>query len=218
MLWHAEAGAGRPGFRGEGQGGQCPGAGALGGAGLGYRRAGAFLRADVQAGTAADVSGGRAGAGSRAGPSSIPSITCYLRHKADKLRTDFAKPLGQVSYHVPCHLRVQNIGLKTRDVLALIPDTTVEAIERCSGHDGTYGVKTEFRAASVKIAMPVVEQLKAGGAGSLLQRLSDGRRTGRRACRPRGPSASDPAAAPGLRHLSPASGHEQADRRRSVSP
>ncbi len=84
----------------------------------------------------------------------------YLRHKADKLRTDFAKPLGRVSYHVPCHLRVQNIGLKTRDVLSLIPGTTVEAIERCSGHDGTYGVKTEFRAASVKIAMPVVDQLK----------------------------------------------------------
>jgi Fe-S oxidoreductase len=84
----------------------------------------------------------------------------YLRHQADKLRTDFAKPLGRVAYHVPCHLRVQNIGLKTRDVLSLVPETTVEAIERCSGHDGTYGVKTEFRAASVKIAMPVVEQLK----------------------------------------------------------
>ncbi len=85
----------------------------------------------------------------------------YLRHKAEKLRTDFAKPLGRISYHVPCHLRVQSIGLKTRDVLSLIPGTTVEAIERCSGHDGTYGVKTEFRAASVKIAMPVVDQLKA---------------------------------------------------------
>jgi Fe-S oxidoreductase len=88
----------------------------------------------------------------------------YLRHKAGKLRTDFAAPLGRVAYHVPCHLRVQNIGLKTRDVLSLIPGTTVEAIERCSGHDGTYGVKTEFRAASVKIAMPVVEQLQAAAA------------------------------------------------------
>ena len=59
-----------------------------------------------------------------------------------------------MSYHVPCHLRVQNIGLKTRDVLQLVPGTTVEPIERCSGHDGTYGVKVEFRAASVKIATP----------------------------------------------------------------
>ena len=49
------------------------------------------------------------------------------------MRTDFKAPLGKVSYHVPCHLRVQNIGLKTRDVLKLVPDTTVEVIERCSG-------------------------------------------------------------------------------------
>ena len=61
-----------------------------------------------------------------------------LRHKAGLLRTDFKASLGKISYHVPCHLRVQNIGLKTRDVLRLVPDTTVEVIERCSGHNGTY--------------------------------------------------------------------------------
>ncbi|MBN8279301.1 MAG: Fe-S oxidoreductase [Gammaproteobacteria bacterium] len=88
----------------------------------------------------------------------------HLRHKAGKLRTDFTKPLGKVAYHVPCHLRVQNIGLKTRDVLQLVPGTTVEPIERCSGHDGTYGVKVEFRAASVKIGTPVAEQVAASGA------------------------------------------------------
>ena len=69
----------------------------------------------------------------------------WLRHKAGLLRTDFAVSLGRVAYHVPCHLRVQNIGLKTRDVLKLVPDTTLEVIERCSGHDGTYAVKQEFR-------------------------------------------------------------------------
>ena len=47
------------------------------------------------------------------------------------LKTDFKQSLGKVSYHVPCHLRVQNIGLKTRDVLKLVPDTTVDVIERC---------------------------------------------------------------------------------------
>lgn len=87
-----------------------------------------------------------------------------LRHKAGKLRTDFAGPLGKVSYQVPCHLRVQNIGLKTRDILQLVPDTTVEAIERCSGHDGTYAVKKEFHDISVKIARPVVNRVKGAGA------------------------------------------------------
>jgi Fe-S oxidoreductase len=79
-----------------------------------------------------------------------------LRHKADKLRTDFDRSLGKVSYQVPCHLRVQNIGLKTREVLQLVPNTEVEAIERCSGHDGTYAVKKETHDISRKIARPVV--------------------------------------------------------------
>jgi Fe-S oxidoreductase len=86
------------------------------------------------------------------------------RHRAGLLRTDFKRSLGKVSYHVPCHLRVQNIGLKTRDVLRLVPDTTVEAIERCSGHNGTYGVKKEFRAASMKIGRPVIQRVQSAAA------------------------------------------------------
>jgi Fe-S oxidoreductase len=83
-----------------------------------------------------------------------------LRHKAGLLRTDFAKQLGRVSYHVPCHLRVQNLGLKTRDVLKLVPGTEIEAIERCSGHDGTYGVKREYRETSMKIGKPVFSKVQ----------------------------------------------------------
>ena len=86
------------------------------------------------------------------------------RHKAGLLRTDFARPLGKIAYHVACHLRVQNIGLKTRDVLQLIPGTTVEPIERCSGHNGTYGVKREFRDISMKIGKPVVQRVQASAA------------------------------------------------------
>jgi len=87
-----------------------------------------------------------------------------LRHKAGLLRTDFVGTLGTVSYHVPCHLRVQNIGLKTRDVLRLVPGTTVDVIERCSGHNGTYAVKREFRAASMRIAKPVISRVAGAAA------------------------------------------------------
>jgi glycerol-3-phosphate dehydrogenase subunit C len=82
-----------------------------------------------------------------------------LRRKDGLLRTDFTNPLGRVSYHVPCHLRVQNIGLKTRDLLASIPGTTVTTVERCSGHDGTWGVKTEYYDQSMKIGRPVFRQM-----------------------------------------------------------
>ena len=87
-----------------------------------------------------------------------------LRHKAGLLKTDFKVGLGKISYHVPCHLRVQNIGLKTRDVLALVPGTSFEVIERCSGHNGTYAVKSEFRAASMKIGRPVFQRVESGEA------------------------------------------------------
>lgn len=82
-----------------------------------------------------------------------------LRHKEGKLKTDFKQGLGKVAYHAACHQRVQNIGPKTKEVLGLIPDTEVDVIERCSGHDGTYAVKREFHAAAMKIVKPVVNRV-----------------------------------------------------------
>lgn len=83
-----------------------------------------------------------------------------LRHKEGLLKTDFNQPLGNIAYHVACHQRVQNIGMKTRDMLSLIPNTKVTAIERCSGHDGTYAVKKEYHDISMKIVKPVVSRVK----------------------------------------------------------
>ena len=83
-----------------------------------------------------------------------------LRHKHGLLKTDFSHSLGDISYHVACHLRVQNIGMKTRELLQLVPDTKVDAIERCSGHDGTYAVKKEFHEISMKIGKPVVNRVQ----------------------------------------------------------
>ncbi len=87
-----------------------------------------------------------------------------LRHREGRLRTDFARSLGRVAYHVACHLRVQNIGLKTRQLLELIPDTEVQPIERCSGHNGIYALKREAREAAVKIRRPVVRRVAEAGA------------------------------------------------------
>jgi len=83
----------------------------------------------------------------------------WQRHQAGFLKQDFKHPLGKVAWHAPCHQRVQNIGPKTRDVLALVPGTEVTAIERCSGHDGTYGVKTATYPLARKIAKPVENRI-----------------------------------------------------------
>ncbi len=81
-------------------------------------------------------------------------------HKEGKLNTEFKNKLGNVSYHVACHQRVQNIGPKTKQILELIEATEVKNIERCSGHDGTYGVKSETLKFANKIAVPIVRQIK----------------------------------------------------------
>jgi Fe-S oxidoreductase len=82
-----------------------------------------------------------------------------LRDKDGLLKKDFQRPLGKVSYHIPCHSRVQNVGQKTREVLEWVPETTVNTVERCAGHDGTYGVKKEFFAFSMKIGKPVFKRM-----------------------------------------------------------
>jgi Fe-S oxidoreductase len=80
------------------------------------------------------------------------------RHKDGLLKTDFTTAIGKVSYHVPCHGRVQKIGRKTEEMFRLIGskvELTLNTVERCSGHAGTYGVKTPTHPVAMKIGKPV---------------------------------------------------------------
>ena len=86
-----------------------------------------------------------------------------LRAKEGLLKTDFKQQLGKVSYHIPCHSRVQNMGQKTREALEMVPGTKVTTVERCAGHDGTWGVKREYFANSMKIGGPVFRQMAEPG-------------------------------------------------------
>jgi Fe-S oxidoreductase len=90
-----------------------------------------------------------------------------LRRKEGLLKTDFKQGLGRVSYHIPCHSRVQNMGQKTREMLEAVPGTELKTVERCAGHDGTWGVKEEYFENSMKIGRPVFRQMAeaADGAG-----------------------------------------------------
>jgi len=87
------------------------------------------------------------------------------RKKDGLLKTDFRQPLGRVSYHIPCHSRVQNMGQKTREMLESIPGTQVTTVERCAGHDGTWGVKAEYFDNSMKIGRPVFRQMTQAPEG-----------------------------------------------------
>jgi Fe-S oxidoreductase len=82
-----------------------------------------------------------------------------MRARDGLLKKDFKAKLGKVSYHVPCHSRVQNMGQKTREVLEMVPGTELTTVERCAGHDGTWGVKREYFDNSMKIGRPVFRQM-----------------------------------------------------------
>jgi glycerol-3-phosphate dehydrogenase subunit C len=68
-----------------------------------------------------------------------------------------------VTYHVPCHLRAQNIGTRSADVLRAIPGTSVNVVERCSAVDGTWGFKTQYFDLSMKVAEPLFAAVRTAG-------------------------------------------------------
>ena len=81
------------------------------------------------------------------------------RKRDGLLKVEFSVPLGNVSYQIPCHGRVQNIGKKTEEMLKMIPETTINTIERCSGHAGTFGVKKATHEVAMKIGKPVFKAM-----------------------------------------------------------
>jgi glycerol-3-phosphate dehydrogenase subunit C len=88
------------------------------------------------------------------------------RKRDGLLKTEFPTALGNISYQIPCHGRVQNIGKKTEEMLKMVPGTTVNTIERCSGHAGTFGVKKAFHQQAMKIGKPVVKAMATMKDGS----------------------------------------------------
>ena len=66
-------------------------------------------------------------------------------HKSEntELDTEFGGEVpDSTTYHAPCHLRAQNIGLKSRDLMKLT-GTKITLVAECSGIDGTWGLRAE---------------------------------------------------------------------------
>jgi Fe-S oxidoreductase len=87
-------------------------------------------------------------------------------HKAEDtaLDIDFGGTVPEsVTYHAPCHLRAQNIGLKSRDLVKLT-GARIRVVAECSGIDGTWGYRKENYDASRRVARKMAGAIdKAGG-------------------------------------------------------
>jgi len=84
----------------------------------------------------------------------------YDLARAKTLKRDFPVRIGKVAYHAPCHLRAQNLGFRSRDVLRLVAEEVV-LIAACSGVDGTWGMQARFHEASLKVAATLLAEVEA---------------------------------------------------------
>jgi glycerol-3-phosphate dehydrogenase subunit C len=92
-------------------------------------------------------------------------------HKGDgtELDKEFTGDVPEsTTYHAPCHLRAQNIGMKSRDLLKLT-GTKLTLVAECSGIDGTWGLREEnyeiSRGVAKKMAKAILKADSASIAG-----------------------------------------------------
>ncbi len=80
--------------------------------------------------------------------------------KMEKFSRDFKSSPGEVALHVPCHLRAQNIGYRSRDIMRLIPGSSIKLVEECSGHNGSWAMKEEYFALSLEAGKRAFDEIK----------------------------------------------------------
>lgn len=91
-------------------------------------------------------------------------------HKAEgtELDTEFAGTVPEtISYHIPCHLKAQNIGLRSRDLMKLT-GAKIKLIDQCSGIDGMWGLKAGNEEYSVPLAVKLGEKVTAAGSEAVV--------------------------------------------------
>ena len=66
---------------------------------------------------------------------------------------------GGITVHNACHARAQNMGIKARDMLKLIPNVKLDVVEKCAGHGGTFGVMKETHNLAIKVGRPAARQI-----------------------------------------------------------
>jgi len=80
--------------------------------------------------------------------------------KDNKFNRDFKSTPGKVAYHIPCHLRAQNIGYRSRDMMKTIGQTSFVLIDECCGHNGTWAMKKEHFQDSLRIGSKAFDKIK----------------------------------------------------------
>jgi Fe-S oxidoreductase len=107
---------------------------------------------------------------------------------AKELDREFKRKLGRVAYHLPCHLKAQNIGFRSKQILGLVADDVV-MVDACSGVDGTWGMKKKNYEQSLAVCGNLMDAIEAAAPDHVatdcpLAALRIKERTGREAVHP----------------------------------
>ncbi len=89
-------------------------------------------------------------------------------HKKYDISKNIESMPSEIAVHIACHARSQNMGKKGADILSIIPNANVKAVERCSGHGGSWGVMQENFPIAKKIGRPAVKQLQQDGKTNMV--------------------------------------------------
>jgi glycerol-3-phosphate dehydrogenase subunit C len=88
----------------------------------------------------------------------------FRRKQQGAFNRDFESTPGKVAYHIPCHLKAQNIGFRSRDMMKLIPGASIRMVEQCTAHDGTWAMKKEFFPLSMLYGKKAFDEMKEANA------------------------------------------------------
>jgi len=84
----------------------------------------------------------------------------FTLRKAGELAEDYTTEVGEIGYHLPCHLKIQKIGFRSRDMLKRLPGAKVTLVDKCSCMDGTWGMKKEYFELSRQWAAPMLDAMR----------------------------------------------------------
>jgi Fe-S oxidoreductase len=84
----------------------------------------------------------------------------FMLKREDKFNRSFKTTPGKIAYHIPCHLRAQNIGYRSRDTMRTISETSFVLVDECCGHNGTWAMKKENFEDSMRIGSKAFNKIK----------------------------------------------------------
>ncbi|HUY27911.1 MAG TPA: heterodisulfide reductase-related iron-sulfur binding cluster [Candidatus Binataceae bacterium] len=93
-----------------------------------------------------------------------PHQVLWQLKQAERFNRGFLSTPVSIAYHVPCHLKAQAIGFRSRDLMRIIPATSIVTVDACTAHDGTWAMKREFFELSMQAGAKAFSGMRDAGA------------------------------------------------------